>query len=229
MSPDDLLSAYQVKTLEYLLAVSYLLLFVPFWRFVNGRTDAVAAASRVPAGSAADWFAVPEGLRFHPGHAWARRDAGDLVTVGMDDFARKLVGPLDALELPEIGSSVRQGEGTLRLVAGDKAIAMLSPVDGRVVAVNQDALQSPQLVSDDPYGRGWLFKVKPERWRANSRQLLAGVLARRWTEGVAEMLRGEGSLALGAVLQDGGQPVNGIARELHSDRWDQFARSYLLS
>ena len=229
MHANEFLSAYELKAIEYLLAVSYLLLFVPFWRFVTGGPHTAAEAVRVAPVRPAAWFSVPAGLRFHPGHAWASRSDEGLVTVGMDDFARKLVGPLDALELPPVGSSVRQGEPALRLVANGAAVAMLSPVDGPVVEVNPDALRSPSQVGDEPYGRGWLFRVKPERWRANLRQLLSGDLARRWMEGVAEALRAELHPALGTALQDGGQPVSGIAQELRPGAWDELARKYLLT
>jgi glycine cleavage system H lipoate-binding protein len=224
----DLLDGYQVKALEYLIAVGYLLLFVPFWRFVSGGALAAAEPVRARPLPPAEWFGVPEGLSFHPGHAWARFADG-LVTVGIDDFARKLVGPLDALELPRVGSALRQGEPALGLVADAKRVAVLSPVDGPVVAVNEEALRTPAGVREDPYGRGWLLRVKPERWRANASQLLSGGLARRWIEEVAERLRGELSPALGVALQDGGQPVDGIAKELLPHAWDELARRYLLS
>lgn len=230
MSARELLDGYQVKALEYLVAVAYLLLFVPFWRFVNaGVAPRATQPARAPARRAFEWFAVPDGLRFHPGHAWARGNGGDLVTVGVDDFARRLVGPLTAVQLPALGAAVRQGEAALELVADGKRIPMLSPLDGTVVAVNEDALAHPEAVSEDPYGRGWLFRVRPDRWATGVKQLLSDGLARRWMEGVGDRLRGEMSQELGLLLQDGGQPVQGIARELRPDRWDELARSYLLS
>ncbi len=229
MISNDLLSPHQVKTIEYLLAVGYLLLFVPFWRFVNGTSLPARLPARAGVRRSADWFLVPAWLHFHPGHMWARRDPRGLATVGLDDFACKLVGPLDSLELPPIGSSVRQGEPALRLESAGRSVAMLAPIDGTVVSVNQEALARPDAALSDPYDRGWLFRVKPEHWATSAKQLLSGGIARRWMEGVAEMLGRELHPDLGVALQDGGQPVNGIARELRGDRWNEFARTYLLS
>ena len=105
MIPHDILTLYTAKMLEYGIAVLFLLLFIPFWRFVQGGATAAAA---VPAHAAArqttlaDWFTVPADLLFHRGHAWARPDASGLVTIGMDDFAANLVGPLNRIAMPAI-------------------------------------------------------------------------------------------------------------------------------
>ena len=79
---------------------------------------------------------MPADLFFHPGHTWVRLDGDDTVTVGISDFAQKLVGPLDRIQLPAVGASLAQGEAALALDADGASVPMLSPVDGTVVAVN---------------------------------------------------------------------------------------------
>jgi glycine cleavage system H protein len=229
MTPLDGTGTDSAKALEYLIAVAYLLLFVPFWRLVNGGRAREAA---VPAGRAAHggWFSVPAGLRFHPGHAWVDAPQADgVVTVGWDDFARKLMGPLTAVRLPAPGSVLAQGETGWRLLAGSSAVDMLSPLAGTVVAVNGQVAESPAVASDDPYGDGWLLKVRPSRWEADRKQLLSDGPARTWMEGVADDLRARAGAEPGPRLQDGGAPVAGIARELDPEGWAGLARSFLLS
>jgi glycine cleavage system H lipoate-binding protein len=205
-------------------AVTYLVLFVPFWRFATG-TDRRAAV-RAPARRAVPWFSVPDGLRYHIGHTWARPN-GELVTVGMDDFARRLVGPLDGLRLPDVGQGLRQGVEAFELLADSRRLALLSPLDGRVVEVNPAAAARAAL-GGDPYAN-WLFKVRPRHWAVNAKQLLSGDLARRWMQGVTDRLRAEMSPALGELMQDGGLPVHGIAKELRGEAWDEWARSFFLT
>ncbi len=237
----DFLSIYQAKLLEYGLAIGYLLLFIPFWRYVQGgRKPAPALAHAAarhaearPAARAAQgvalpsWFQVPAGVLLHPGHTWARLESDGLVAVGADDFAHKLVGSAK-VELPTLGSRVAQGEPAFQIGDGEKDVPMLSPIDGTVVAVNQ-AVKERQDGLDEPYGRGWLFKVKAPRLAANLRQLLKDGGARRFMEEAEARISLQLAPELGRVLQDGGVPVHGIARALAGDKWDDLARQFFLT
>lgn len=233
MGPHDILSMASVKTAEYLIAASYLLLFIPFWRLVQGRAVAEPAALPAPARRRDDplveWFRVAADVAYHPGHAWARQQVDGTAEVGIDDFARKLVGPLESIELPLVGSEVRQGEPAWRLRADGQNFEVLSPVDGRVVSVNREALDRPAIVGDDPFGRGWLLQVEAPRYQANRRGLLSGSLAQHWIEDATNALRSRLSPQLGLVLQDGGMPVDGLARAIDEHEWAVLAREFLLT
>lgn len=240
MTTHDFLGMYDAKVAEYLLAVTYLLLFVPMWRFVQGapRTAEVTAGAAAAAGVRAEaafrprsavtslgWFSAPEGVALHPGHAWARVEDDGLVTVGIDDFAQKLVDP-ETVVLPRAGDHVLQGQPAFAV--GDRVVTvpMLSPVGGEVVAVNTSAAEDPKRLHD-PYGAGWLFKVKVTDLAAQGRRLLRGEGARQYLERAAEALAMRLEPDLGHVLQDGGTPIRGIARALAGDAWSGMARHFL--
>jgi glycine cleavage system H lipoate-binding protein len=232
----EFLSIYTAKAAEYLLAIGYLLLFVPFWYFVQGGKRAAApatAARSIPARPASahagarasgslGWFQVPAGVWLHPGHTWARLEDDGLVAVGADDFAHKLVGSAHVM-LPHLGDHVAQGEPALEIGDGEKSVPMLSPVDGTVVAVNAALKERPDGLSD-PYGASWLFKVAAPRLAANLRQLMRENAARRFLSEAEAGLALRLAPELGAVLQDGGTPVHGIARALAGDDWEELAR-----
>jgi glycine cleavage system H protein len=240
----DFLSMYPAKLQEYLLAIGYLLLFVPFWRFLQGGKPAAAEVRRAPAARAtvaavasarprpagatalrptAGWFHFPSGVHLHPGHTWARLEADGLVTVGIDDFAHRLVAPA-SVALPAPGDRVAQGEPALELRADGGSVPMVAPVDGTVIAVNVAAAADAAPLADS-YGAGWLFKVKPTRLAANLRQLHGTAPALRMLEAAGEAIVERLEPELGRVLQDGGTPVHGIARALAGDRWDAFSAS----
>jgi hypothetical protein len=105
---------------------------------------------------------------------------------------------------------------------------MVSPVDGTVVAVNAGAKEGKDKLAD-PYGTSWLFKVKAPRLAANLRQLMADGPARRFMSEAEAALSLRLAPELGAVLQDGGVPVHGIARALSGDAWDETARQFFLT
>jgi glycine cleavage system H lipoate-binding protein len=233
MIPHDILTLYSAKMLEYGIAILFLFLFIPFWKYVQGPAKSPAfatARSRTPVAKAAEWFLTPADRLFHRGHAWLKGGDDGLVTVGLDDFAAKLVGPLSRVSLPAVGASVGQGEQAWRLTAADgRSVDMLSPVDGTVVELNAAVAPSPDLAERDPYGDGWLMKVRPSRLRANRINLMADRAVRRWMEEAAAGLRGHFAPGLGALAQDGGVPVAGMAKAIDPDGWDRLAATLLLT
>ena len=111
--------------------------------------------------------------------------------------------------------------------ADSKKIDMLSPVDGKVVAINEKILNSPEGINQEPYAT-WLMEVESPKFSANKKQLLSGTLAAKWMEEVRENLLSRMSPNLGLVYQDGGLLVDGMARSLDKDKWDDIAREFFL-
>lgn len=103
---------------------------------------------------------VPEQLRYAPTHEWARKD-GDLITVGITKYAVDLLTDLVYLDLPSVGESTAAGS-SFGEVESVKAVSDLyAPVAGEVVEVNQDVVNDPTKVAQEPYGSGWLIKIRP--------------------------------------------------------------------
>lgn len=221
---------FATKGVEYLLVIAYLALLVGFWRLL--RTPRVAATARSGARRTGETlrglFEVRDDRYFHQGHAWAAPGEGDTVRIGIDDFARKLFGSAAAFELPPVGTRVRQGDAAWAVRIDGDRFDMLSPVDGEVVGVNRDAIESPVTVTDAPYDR-WLLEVRVPDTRPVVANLLSGALARAWMEQTAERLRAMRCDDLGALVPDGGLPVDGFARHLSPDRWQEVTRAFLLT
>lgn len=102
----------------------------------------------------------PKDRRYSKEHEWVRLDDGE-ATVGITDFAQEQLGDLVYFDLPEPGAQVRQ-HAKMGEVESVKAVSeVYAPLSGEVVEVNQQAMDSPEVVNQDPYGEGWLLKVKP--------------------------------------------------------------------
>ncbi len=102
----------------------------------------------------------PEDLRYLDSHEYIRLDGDGIATIGVSAFAIEQLGDIVFLELPDIGEEVEVGEnfGTIESV---KAVEELyPPVSGMVIEKNEAMVTSPDLIADDPYGDGWLIKVK---------------------------------------------------------------------
>ena len=102
---------------------------------------------------------IPKDLRYTQDHEWARLEDGR-VRVGITDFAQDALGDVVFVQLPELGATLDAG-GSLGEVESTKAVSELyTPVAGTVVEVNKALEQDPALVNRDPYGKGWMVKVK---------------------------------------------------------------------
>jgi glycine cleavage system H protein len=172
---------------------------------------------------------MPEQLHYHRGHTWARVLSADTVAIGVDDFARRLVGHAAAVEVPEVGAWVRQGGPGARLGINGRQAGIVAPVEGEVVEVNQELAENPGLATDDPYGRGWLYKVRTGNLPANLRNLLNGSLAHRWMEDAREQLEVRLMALSGSVLQDGGEIATDFSDHLEDKDWNVLVERFLLT
>lgn len=101
----------------------------------------------------------PEEYKFSEGYVWVWTEDGEAV-IGLSDYAQDRLGSVLFVELSEPGDRVTHGE-PCGSVESDKATSdIVCPVSGEVVAVNEDVLDAPELVNDDPYGEGWLLRVR---------------------------------------------------------------------
>ena len=101
----------------------------------------------------------PENLRYSKEHEWVRVEAGGMVVVGITFFAQDQLGDVVFLNLPSSGTEVEQF-ARMGEIESVKAVSdLLSPVSGRIVEVNQEAVKDPETVNKDPYDKGWLIKV----------------------------------------------------------------------
>lgn len=202
----------------------------------NRRAALRAAQTRVPLFALDNpepvWVAgyqLPEGLHYHRGHTWARPLDADTVVVGMDDFARRLVGRAGAVETPVVGDWLQQGDKAFTVRADGRAASLVAPVEGEVLEVNPELRQKPSLAVEEPYGRGWIMKIRASNLGANLRNLLTGRLARRWLEDSREALDLRLMALSGSVLQDGGEPVRDFARHLGDEDWRRLVGEFLLT
>jgi glycine cleavage system H lipoate-binding protein len=175
-------------------------------------------------------FEVPENVRYHAGHTWAVSESRDLVRVGMDDFASKLIGKIDSITLPQRGRWVRQGQKIWTIFRDGKAVDMVSPIEGTITDVNDAVAKNPELARKDPFGEGWLVSVQAPDAKLNFRNLLGGTLARMWMEDSALRLRKRMPMAMASALaQDGGVAVDDITAHLPGEDWATLTREFFLS
>ncbi|MBC8224069.1 glycine cleavage system protein GcvH [Candidatus Bathyarchaeota archaeon] len=117
-------------------------------------------------------YKIPEGLYYTEDQEWARLESDGTVTVGVTDYAQKQLHEIVYVELPGVGDDAELGAviGALESV---KAVSdMNSPVGGSVTEVNEDLLDSPELINESPYREGWIAKLEPSDWEEDKVHLM---------------------------------------------------------
>ena len=102
----------------------------------------------------------PQQLRYSKEHEWLSAAEDGVVTVGITEFAADALGDIVYVQLPEVGATVTAGETCGELESTKSVSDLYSPVTGEVTEVNEAVVDDPSLVNTDPYGGGWLFKVR---------------------------------------------------------------------
>jgi glycine cleavage system H lipoate-binding protein len=190
-------------------------------------TLVLAPATGEPLGRYIEGFLVPEGLRYHAGHTWARREGGQTARVGANEFAAKLAGNIDKIELPKPGEWLRQGQPVVKVYRNGEMATLLCPVEGEVVEVNADVRNDPSLLRRDSYGKGWLMTLHVYDEVSTWRNLLPVNLVRGWMkEAVSRLYAKQPSLV--AVAADGGRPVDDLLAALPGAGWAKTTEEFFL-
>jgi glycine cleavage system H protein len=106
---------------------------------------------------------IPENLKYLDSHEWVRVESDGSVTVGISDHAQNALGDLVFVEVPEVGRTLAKGSAVAVVESVKAASDVYSPLSGEVIAANDALGSSPELVNQDPYGQGWLYKIKPSK------------------------------------------------------------------
>jgi glycine cleavage system H protein len=105
---------------------------------------------------------IPAELRYAASHEWVRPEGNGIFTVGITEHAQELLGDMVFLDLPDEGDQIAMGDDVAVAESVKAASDVYAPITGEVIEVNEDLEDSPELVNSDPYGDGWLFKVKAD-------------------------------------------------------------------
>ncbi|HLP15464.1 MAG TPA: glycine cleavage system protein H [Bacteroidota bacterium] len=177
------------------------------------RTPAESAPSQV---QTAAGFAVPLDRLYHRGHTWAKPETDGTFTIGIDDFASRLVGSPEGVELPALGTRIAMNGTAWNFLKGGTSTRFLSPIDGEVIETSNGA-------------EGWFLRVKPVRGEVKTGHLLKGREVGAWIE--REFARLQQLLSdpqVGVTLPDGGMAVQDIAGAYPDKNWEAIYSTLLL-
>jgi len=101
----------------------------------------------------------PEDVKYHREHQWVRLD-GKRASVGITDYAQEELGDIVYVEMPEVGAEVTAEEDITEIESTKTTAPLIAPVSGRIIEVNEELKDAPELVNEDPYGKGWIMTIE---------------------------------------------------------------------
>jgi glycine cleavage system H protein len=168
---------------------------------------------------------VPRGYCFHPCHMWVVDEGSQLIRVGMDRFAAYLFGKIEHIDVAGLYRWVRQGQKLLTITGGGIAVELPSPVEGELIAVNREALESPDLVTTDPFCEGWIAVIKAPCIATDKKNLLQETMVAPWMRTSVTLL-GEMCSHSPALAQDGGSPLPGLLNRVSPELRNRLVKEF---
>ena len=172
-------------------------------------------------------FQVPMGHYYHQGHTWARIESGGGVRIGMDDFALKLLGKADALDLPLMGKELDRNRIGWGFKRGKELADVLSPIDGVIMEVNSVIRERPEIANQDPYEDGWLFMVRSPDIKGSMKTLMTDTEGLDWMKGELNTLENMIEDVAGPLAADGGTLAGDIFGNIPKLGWRNLTRTFL--
>jgi glycine cleavage system H lipoate-binding protein len=174
-------------------------------------------------------FKIPQGFYLHRGHTWAKIEEENTVRVGLDEFVLRTIGPVDRIDTPLIGKTVRQDAPDIALRRGIKTAKALSPISGVVTATNPKLLDQGRVNSREAYSEGWIMRIHADNLRRELKDLMINAETAVFIEKETRRLYRVIEEAAGPLAADGGQLVEDICGQLPQLDWTNIARLFLRS
>jgi len=172
-------------------------------------------------------FNIPQGYYFHRGHTWVKIEEGSSVMVGIDDFALRLLGPLDRIEAPLMGKEVKQDSADIKLSRGSNHATVPSPVSGVVTSINSKLRERGSLANKDPYADGWVMSVHSNNLRQDLKNLMINKETRDFMGDQVERLYEVIEDVTGPLAVDGGHLGHDIYGNMPQLGWERLTKLFL--
>jgi glycine cleavage system H lipoate-binding protein len=172
-------------------------------------------------------FGVPADHYFHDGHTWARIESGGNLRIGLDDFALKVLGRADRLDLPLMGKELQRDRAGWGLSRAGHQADVLAPVNGVIMDVNAKVRENPEIANREPYGEGWLFTLRTPDTKKAMKELMGKDESLGWMNREVSRLEGMVEDVAGPLAADGGYLNEDIFGTLPDLGWKKLVKSFL--
>ena len=229
---------FDTKGIEYLFVIGYLLFLIVFWNLANKPERLISQINKVMSTISAGVLRIPQGVFYNKFHTWTHLDESGVARVGLDDFLQHITGDVKFTELKNPDELINKGDLLTQIDQDGKHLKIYSPISGKILESNSTLNENPEIFNEDPYKKGWIYKIKPSNWRNETNSYLLAEDATNWA--VKELSRFKDFLSGGPMrkyssepsmilLQDGGEIRENILSELPYEVWMNFQEEFLNS
>ncbi|MBM2839853.1 MAG: glycine cleavage H-protein [Bacteroidetes bacterium] len=175
---------------------------------------------------------VPDNIALATNHTWLRTNKDGTVTIGLDEFLSRLVGKVEKVSIPCAGDIIAPEVADIAMGVQGHSLRVAPPMSGDVIESNLDILRDPSLILRDPYGEGWLLRVRSRNDDATSwRRYVVGKPV-EWLRAQAVLVRDfivmNAHQGQPVTMQEGGLPMDGVMQQFDENVWKDFNRSFAM-
>jgi glycine cleavage system H protein len=224
---------FETKGIEYLAILAFFAILVPFWLLLNKKIKTMEQKSSGIL--SINSLKIPQGLFFSKYHTWSHLGVSGIARVGIDDLLLHIVGEVKFSNILEPGERIQKGELLAKIIHKGKTLRIYSPISGEIMEVNPVLNSNPELLNDDPYGKGWMYKIKPMSWTADTYSYYLAEEAIQFSkqeldkfrEFIATSIVNNSPIPSLHILQDGGELIDQPLSEFPEEVWEDFQEDFL--
>jgi len=226
---------FETKGIEYLAIITFFILLIPFWIFLNRKVNSKKQLQKSIGTLTADTLKVPQGLFFSRFHTWTHLEKSGVAKIGLDDLLVHITGEVKFDHLIGSGEKVKKGDLIAKVNQKGKVLKIYSPISGEIMEANSALANNPGVLNEAPYTKGWMYKIKPVSWIADTSSYFLAEDATLWAKQELERFKDFLSTSIGKfspmpsniLLQDGGELIDQPLSELPDEIWQEFQQDFL--
>jgi glycine cleavage system H protein len=226
---------FDTKGIEYLAILAFFAMLIPFWLTLNKQVKLTKQLQKTLSALTARSLRIPQGLFFSRYHTWTHLERTGDAKVGLDDLLLHLTGDVKINVLKKPGEKIRKEDLLAEINHNDKFLRIYAPISGEITEANTMLVKNPEFLNVDPYGKGWIYKIKPSSWVADTNSYFLAEDATNWSvqelnrfkDFLASAVGKYSSMPSNIILQDGGELRDQPLSELPDEIWQEFQQDFL--
>lgn len=225
---------FDTKGIEYLVVIAFLIVIILWWQLMKANSIRPKKMQKTSGALSFSTLKIPLGLFYSKNHTWLFMQKSGIAKVGLNDLLVHLTGIKKVIPLKESGEQVSKGDVLARIGNNGKSINILSPISGTVIKPNPALEMDADTLNDDPYGKGWIYSIRPANWKGETATCYHADESPDWLRAELERFKEFISMNINkyakdgsaVILQDGGELCDYTLSGLPEECWSDFGKNF---